>query len=50
MRKYEDDLVYKTQGQANRAEIFGVLANRFGRVDITYQKDKTKRWGVAKTK
>ena len=49
MRKYEDDLAMAQKRQENTAAILGTLANRFGRIDINYQKDKTKRWGLAKT-
>ena len=48
MRQYEDNLEMAKQKQADRAAILGTLANRFGRFDITVQREKTSRWGFAK--
>ena len=48
VRKYEDDLAMAQQKQADKAAILGTLANRFGRIDIGIQKEKTSRWGFAK--
>ena len=48
MRKYEDDLAMAQQKQADKAAILGALVNRFGRIDIGIQKEKTSRWGFAK--
>lgn len=50
MRKYEDNLAMAKQRQADNAAILGTLADRLGRFDINIQKDKTRRWGLAKTK
>ena len=36
------------QKQADKAAILGALVNRFGRIDIGIQKEKTSRWGFAK--
>ena len=48
MRQYEDNLEMAKQKQADKAAILGTLANRFGKFDISVQKEKTSRWGVAK--
>lgn len=48
MRKYEDDLAMAQQKQADKAAILGTLANRFGKIDIGIQREKTSRWGFAK--
>ena len=48
IRKYEDDLAMAQQKQADRAAILGTLANRFGKIDIGIQREKTSRWGSAK--
>ena len=48
MRKYEDDLAMAQQKQADKAAILGALVNRFGRIDLGIQKEKTSRWGFAK--
>lgn len=49
MRQYEDNVADRRQAQADKAAILGTLANRFGRFDINIKKEKTKRWGFAKT-
>lgn len=48
MRQYEDNLEMAKQKQADKAAILGTLANRFGKFDISIQKEKTSRWGRAK--
>lgn len=48
MRQYEDNLAMAQQKQADKAAILGTLANRFGKFDISIQKEKTSRWGRAK--
>lgn len=47
MRKYQDDLAMAQQKQADKAAILGTLANRFGKIDIGIQREKTTRWGFA---
>ena len=48
MRQYEDNLEMAKQKQADKTAILGTLANRFGKFDISIQKEKTSRWGIAK--
>lgn len=48
MRKYEDDLAMAQQKQSDRAAILGTLANRFGKIDIGIQQEKTSRWGLVR--
>lgn len=50
MRQYEDNLADRRQAQADKAAILGTLVNRFGRFDINIKKEKTLRWGLAKTR
>ena len=50
MRQYEDNLAMAKQRQADKAAILGTLANRFGKFDINIQKEKTSKWGIAKSK
>ena len=57
MRQYEDNLADRRQAQADRrqaqadkASILGTLANRFGKIDVNYKKEKISRWGFAKTR
>lgn len=50
MRQYEDNLSMAKQKQADKAAILGTLANRFGKFDINIQKEKTSKWGIAKSK
>lgn len=49
MRQYEDNLADRRQAQADRTALLGSLINRFGRFDINIKKEKTSRWGLAKT-
>lgn len=48
LRQYEDKISMARTSQANRSSILGTLAERFGRIDIGFQKNVTRRWGLAR--
>ena len=48
MRQYEDNLEMAKQKQADKTAVSMALAERFGKFDISIQKEKTSRWGRAK--
>lgn len=45
VKQYEDKMALERQKQADKAAILGTLANRFGRIDIGFKKDKAYKFG-----
>lgn len=45
VKQYEDKHALEVQKQADRAAIFQTFANRFGRIDIGYKKEKAYKFG-----
>lgn len=47
-QQYEDRIQFERQKEENKAAILNTLVGRFGRFDLSVQKDKTYRFGSAK--
>ena len=45
VKQYEDKMALERQKQADKAAILGTLANRFGRIDIGFKKEKAYKFG-----
>lgn len=45
MKQYEDKMVLERQKQADKAAVLGTFANRFGRIDIGFKKEKAFKLG-----
>lgn len=48
LQQYQDKTDMERQKEANKTAVLSTLVNRFGRLDINVQKDKTHRLGKAK--
>ena len=45
MKQYEDKMALERQKQADKAAVLGTFANRFGRIDIGFKKEKAFKLG-----
>lgn len=45
VKQYEDKMALERQKQADKAAVLGTFANRFGRIDIGFQKEKAFKLG-----
>lgn len=45
VKQYEDKMALERQKQADKAAILGTFANRFGRIDIGFKKEKAYKFG-----
>ena len=45
VKQYEDKHALEVQKQADKAAILNTFANRFGRIDISFKKEKAYKFG-----